>query len=135
MLSTGTRRIMISRRTCPSSGTAQGPRPFLTDMVVNPIFGTFGRYVLKEAMRLYEKTLAVPRGLVGQRGAAPRPRDAGARAGAVARDAEPRGRAAGWKRGDEVPGGTLHYFARASRRTRVRVADPSLGKSNKCSRL
>ena len=29
----------------------------LTDMVVNPIFGTFGRYVLKEAMRLYEKTL------------------------------------------------------------------------------
>ena len=33
----------------------------LTDMVVNPIFSTFGRYVLKEAMRLYEKTCYITR--------------------------------------------------------------------------
>ena len=85
----------------------------LTDMVVNPIFGTFGRYVLKEAMRLYEKTLlyheapsdsVVPLHVLetlvpvpARWRATPNPGD----------------ELLGRKRGDEVPGGTLlHYFAR-----------------------
>ena len=85
----------------------------LTDMVVNPIFATFGRYVLKEAMRLYEKTLlyheapsdsVVPLHVLetlvpvpARWRATPNPGD----------------ELLGRKRGDEVPGGTLlHYFAR-----------------------